>query len=68
MAKETAVPTDTRDKVGAPDPGMDFLALLLGAGRNAKNANPLLRFMTDSSDAEKRFSPHLNGGAFFWCH
>lgn len=39
MAKESAVPTDTRDKVGVPDPWLDFLALLLDAGRNPKNAD-----------------------------
>ena len=39
MPKVNAVPTDTRDKVGVPDPWMDFLGLLLRARRNPKKAH-----------------------------
>jgi hypothetical protein len=54
-AKENTAPTDTRDKVGIPDPGMDIFGLRLLPKAQSKESLNRLCCVTDSSDAERRF-------------
>ena len=64
--KENAAPTDTRDKVGSPDPGKEIFGLCLLAKAQSKEARKGFWCMTDSSDAEKRFLyPTLFRWGFF---
>jgi len=55
MAKENTAPTDTRDKVGTLDPGMDIFGLRLSPKAQSQESLNQLCCVTDSSDAEKRF-------------
>jgi len=55
IAKENTVPTDSMDKVGTPDPGMDIFGLRLFRKAQSKESLNRLCCVTDSSDAEKRF-------------
>lgn len=54
-AKENTAPTDIRDKVGSPDPGMDIFGLRLLPKAQSQESFKQLCCVTDSSDAEKRF-------------
>jgi len=65
MAKVFVVSTVTRDKVDNPDPWMELDSDCVF---NLEGTIQIKRFhccVTDSSDAEKRFSPHHFGGVFF---
>ena len=71
MAKVFAAPTATRDKVGIPDPRMESgmesfgLRLCQCKGVIRKKLSKSCCCVTDSSDAEKRFSaPPFRRGFF----